>query len=56
MCLRKPGDHVVEGETLAELHARSEDAATEAAHELEAAYVIADEQPARRSVVLDVLA
>src|SRR5438093_3070037 len=56
VCLRKPGDHVVEGETLAELHARSEDAATEAAHELEAAYVIADEQPARRSVVLDVLA
>jgi pyrimidine-nucleoside phosphorylase len=56
VCLRKPGDHVVEGETLAELHARSEDAATEAAHELEAAYVIADEQPERRSVVLDVLA
>ena len=56
VCLRKPGDRVAEGETLAEIHAGSEDAAAEAARELEAAYVIADEQPEQRSVVLDVLA
>ena len=56
VCVRKPGDRVAEGEPLAEIHAVSEEAAAEAARELEAAYVIADEAPEQRSVVLDVLA
>ena len=56
VCLRKPGDRVAEGEPLAELHARSEEAAGEAARELAAAYDLADKPPAERSVVLDVLA
>jgi pyrimidine-nucleoside phosphorylase len=56
VCLRKRGDRVAQGESLAEIHAQSEEAAAEAARELEVAYVIADEAPERRSVVLDVLA
>jgi pyrimidine-nucleoside phosphorylase len=56
VCLRKRGDRVAQGEPLAEIHAQSEEATAEAARELEAAYVIVDEAPERRSVVLDVLA
>ncbi len=56
VCLRKRGDRVAEGEPLAEIHAQSEEAAAEAARELEAAYAFADEPPEQRSVVLDVLA
>jgi len=52
----KPGDRVAEGETLAEIHAASDDAAAEAVPELLAAYEIADEPPSERSVILDVLA
>jgi pyrimidine-nucleoside phosphorylase len=56
VCLRKPGDRVAEGEALAEIHARDEDSSAEAARELEAAYVIADEPPGQRRIVLEVLA
>jgi pyrimidine-nucleoside phosphorylase len=56
VCLRKRGDRVAQGEPLAEIHAQGDEAAEDAARELEAAYVIADEPPGRRSVVLDVLA
>jgi pyrimidine-nucleoside phosphorylase len=56
VCLCKRGDRVAQGEPLAEIHARSDEAAAEAARELEVAYVIADEPTAQRSVVLDVLA
>ena len=56
VCLRKRGDHVVRGEPLAEIHARTEAAAAEAARELEAAYEIADKPPQEHSVVLEVLA
>ena len=52
---RKRGDRVAEGETLAEIHAATDDAAAEAVPELLAAYAIADEPPAERSVILDVL-
>ena len=52
----KPGDRVAEGETLAEIHAATDDAAAEAVPELLAAYEIADEPPSERSVILDVLA
>jgi len=55
VCLRKRGDRVAEGEPLAEIHAASDDAAGEAARELLAAYTFADEPPATRPVVLDVL-
>ena len=56
VCLCKRGDRVAAGEPLGEIHAGSEEAAAEAAHELEAAYVIAEEPPEKHSVVLDVLA
>jgi pyrimidine-nucleoside phosphorylase len=56
MCLRKRGDRVAAGEPLAEIHAATDAAADEAAPELAAAYTIADEPPAQRPVVLDVLA
>jgi len=56
VCLLKPGDRVAEGEPLVEIHAASEAEADEAARELQAAYVLADEPPQERSVVLDVIA
>ncbi len=56
VCLRKRGDRVAASEPLAEIHAADEAAADEAARELDAAYVIADEPPPQRPVVLDVLA
>jgi pyrimidine-nucleoside phosphorylase len=55
VCLRKPGDRVTDDEPLAEIHAATEEAADQAAHELAAAYAIADEPPPERPVVLDVL-
>jgi len=55
VCLRKRGDRVAQGEPLAEVHARTEDAAAEAARELEAAYELADEPPPEHSVVLETL-
>ena len=55
MCLRKRGDHVVRGEPLAEIHARTEAAAARAARELEAAYEMAEEPLQEHSVVLEVL-
>jgi pyrimidine-nucleoside phosphorylase len=56
VCLLKPGDRVAEGEPLAEIHAATEADANEAARELQAAYLLADEPPPNRSVVLDVIA
>ncbi len=55
VCLRKRGDQVAQGEPLAEIHARTEDAAAAAARELESAYDIADELPQQHSVILEVL-
>jgi pyrimidine-nucleoside phosphorylase len=56
ICLRKRGDRVAQGEPLCEIHARTEDAAAEAAPELESAYVLAEEPPPESAVVIDVLA
>jgi pyrimidine-nucleoside phosphorylase len=53
--LRKRGDRVGVGEPLAEIHAAGEGAAEDAARELLAAYTFADEPPATRPVVLDVI-
>jgi len=54
-CLRKRGEAVAEGEPLAEVHARDEDAAARAIADVRAAYVLADEPPTARRIVLDVV-
>jgi pyrimidine-nucleoside phosphorylase len=56
LCLAKRGDRVGRGEPLAEIHALTDDAAAHAALELAVAYELADEPPAQRPVVLDLLA
>jgi pyrimidine-nucleoside phosphorylase len=55
VCLAKRGDQVDEGRPIAEIHARTDEAAQEVAQELQAAYVFADLPPAERPIVLDVL-
>ncbi len=55
VCLKKRGEPVAESEPLAEVHARTESAATAAAGEVLAAYVLGDEAPAPRSIVLDTI-
>ncbi|HEX6699522.1 MAG TPA: thymidine phosphorylase [Gaiellaceae bacterium] len=54
-CLRKRGDTVAEGEPLAEVHARDQATADRAVAEVRAAYVIADQSPPARRILLDVL-
>ena len=54
-CLRKRGDAVVDGEPLAEVHARDERGADRAIGEVRAAYTLADEAPQSRRIVLDVV-
>jgi pyrimidine-nucleoside phosphorylase len=56
LCLRKRGDRVAQGEALFEVHAQTEEAAAEAARELESSYVVADEPPPTSAVVIDVIA
>jgi pyrimidine-nucleoside phosphorylase len=55
VCLRKRGDRVEADETLAEVHARSEESASEAARDVLAAYELGDEAPQEHGVLLDVL-
>jgi pyrimidine-nucleoside phosphorylase len=55
VCLAKRGDRVAAGEPLAEIHARSDEAAARAGRELATAYELADDPPPERPVVLDVL-
>jgi pyrimidine-nucleoside phosphorylase len=55
VCRRKRGDAVEEGEPLAEVHARDEASANEAAAEVLAAYELGDEPPRARSIVLDTI-
>ena len=55
VCLRKRGDRVAAGEPLAQVHARDDASGREAVSEVAAAYAIADEQPAPRPLILDVL-
>ena len=54
-CLKKRGDTVVGSEPLAEVHARSEAAAGQAADEVLAAYEIADKPSEHGSVVLETI-
>jgi len=55
VCLKKRGDAVEEGEALAEIHARDEQSANEAAAEVGEAYELGDEPPRARAIVLDTL-
>jgi pyrimidine-nucleoside phosphorylase len=55
VCLRKRGDHVSAGDTLAEIHARNAHGAQAAAAEVEAAYELTDEEPRTTGVVLETL-
>ncbi|HJX48910.1 MAG TPA: thymidine phosphorylase [Gaiellaceae bacterium] len=55
VCVKKRGDAVEAGETLAAIHARDESTAEEAANDVLAAYVLADKPPRARSIVLDTI-
>jgi pyrimidine-nucleoside phosphorylase len=55
LCLKKRGDAVEPGEPLAEIHARDDAAADEAAETMLAAYDLGDEAPRARPIVLDVV-
>jgi pyrimidine-nucleoside phosphorylase len=55
VCLRKRGQQVAVGEPLAEVHARTEEAADEAVREVLAAYGLGDEPPEERPVLLEVV-
>jgi pyrimidine-nucleoside phosphorylase len=53
VCARKRGDEVARGDRLAEIHARDDESAREAADAVLAAYEIADEPPEPRPIVLE---
>src|SRR6266567_1406585 len=55
LCLKKHGDTIASGDTLAEIHARDESSAAAAADEVLAAYEVSDEAPRERNVILDVI-
>jgi len=55
VCRRKRGDAVERGEPLAEIHARDDRSAAEAAEAVLATYELADEPPEPQPVILDVL-
>jgi pyrimidine-nucleoside phosphorylase len=55
VCLKKRADAVDEGEPLAEIHARDEQSADEAAATIAAAYEFGDEPPRARGIVLDTI-
>jgi pyrimidine-nucleoside phosphorylase len=55
VCLKKRGDAVEEGEPLAEVHARDEAAAGDAAAAVLGAYELGSEAPRTRPIVLDIV-
>jgi len=55
VCRAKRGDRVVAGGPLAEVHARDEAGAAEAAEAVLAAYELGDEQPRARAILLEVV-
>jgi len=55
VCLKKRGDAVREGEPLAEVHARDDVSADQAAADVLAAYELADAVPPAGPIVLEVL-
>jgi pyrimidine-nucleoside phosphorylase len=56
VCRKKRGDEVHEGEPLAEIHARDEATAVEAADAVFEAYLLGDEPPATGPIVLETIA
>jgi pyrimidine-nucleoside phosphorylase len=54
-CLKKRGDGVVEGEVIAEIHARDDVSAQEAHDEVVPAYTIGPEAPEPRPIVLETI-
>jgi pyrimidine-nucleoside phosphorylase len=56
VCLAKRGDAVEAGTSLAEVHARSDEAADRAVAEVLAAYTLGADQPPERPIVLDIIA
>jgi pyrimidine-nucleoside phosphorylase len=56
VCVKKRGDRVRAGETLAEVHARDEEAAEAGAREVLDAYELAAVAPTPRRIVLDLIA
>jgi pyrimidine-nucleoside phosphorylase len=55
-CLKKRGDTVAEGEPIAEIHARTDEAAERARGEVLAAYELGEEAPPPRPIVLETIA
>jgi thymidine phosphorylase len=55
VCHAKRGHEVTAGQVLAEVHARTEAAADEAAGEVLAAYELGPEPPPERRILLEVL-
>jgi pyrimidine-nucleoside phosphorylase len=55
VCLKKRGDAVAAGETLAQVHARDDESAARAADEVLAAYTFADAAPAATPIVLETI-
>ncbi|HET9674436.1 MAG TPA: thymidine phosphorylase [Gaiellaceae bacterium] len=55
LCLRKRGDRIERGETLAEIHARTDEAADAAADRVLAAYELGESRPEERPIVLDLV-
>jgi pyrimidine-nucleoside phosphorylase len=55
VCLRKRGDRVERGDPLAEIHARTEEAAGAAADRVLAAYELGESPPEERSILLDLV-
>jgi pyrimidine-nucleoside phosphorylase len=56
LCLKKRGNEIAVGDVLAEVHARDETTADEAALDVLAAYELGDEPGRARGIVLDVIA
>ena len=56
LCFAKRGDTVLAGDDLAEVHARDDEAAEQAAAAVLEAYTIGDAAPAERGILLDVVA
>ena len=55
VCLRKRGDRVDRGEALAEIHARTDEAANAAADRVLAAYELGESPPDHRPILLDLV-
>jgi pyrimidine-nucleoside phosphorylase len=56
VCVRKRGDRVSTGETLAEIHAQNEEAARAVTDDVRGAYELTDEEPEAAGVVLETVA